>query len=113
MFLDQFSSGSFPGVGWYQVTHLGSASPPIPALRSLSDGCSAALPLLPAVAGQHLGLCLAHESITCKAVRMSASLNAPAASLHGMVALNCQAVNECRMAFHPGVEGKGIATKLL
>lgn len=46
-------------------------------------------------------------------VRMSASLNAPAASLHGMVALNCQAASECRMAFQPGVEGKGIATKLL
>lgn len=39
-------------------------------------------------------------------MRMSASLDAPAAPLHGRVALNCQAVSECRMAFQPGVGGE-------
>lgn len=65
-FLDLLISDTFPGVGWYQVTHPGSASHPIPTLGSLSDGCLAVLPLLLAVAGQHLGQCLAHENMSCK-----------------------------------------------
>lgn len=92
------------------MIHPGSASPPVPALRS--DGCPAALPLLPAVAGQHLGQCLACGNTGCKVVRRrSASLNASAASLHGVVALKCQAVSECRVASQPGVGGERCCNK--
>lgn len=53
-----------------------------------------------------LGTVLACGNMGCKAVRRSASLNASAASLHGVVALNWQAVNECRLDFQPDMGGK-------
>lgn len=43
---------------------------------------------------------------------MSASLNASVASLHGTVALNCQTVSECRMAFQHGMGEKDLETEL-
>lgn len=47
------------------------------------------------------------------AVRRSASLNASAASLHGMVALNCQLSERVGWLLSLVWEEKGIATELL
>lgn len=86
------------------MIHPGSASPPFPPVRLLSDGCPAALPPIPAAAGRHLGL-----SLRCESTRETLKLRVPQPTWGGgSELLVCT-------GWHSSLvwEGEVIATKLL